>query len=362
MQNVFERTSVGSLVLKNRLFRSATYDGVSDATGHVTDSLVEIYEGLAKGGVGSIITGLAAVTDDEKILPGQMGIYDDSFIEDYRKLVGAVHRYGANIIIQLAALGPQTVNNDAHAKRMLGPSSVADIGYGYVPEEMSHDDIAGMERAFAQAALRAKRAGFDGVQIHAAHGYLLSRFLTPYYNHRTDMYGGSIDNRGRMLMETYAAVREAVGTEYPVLVKINCDDFMTDGMTFDDCVYMCGKLAAAGVTMLEISGGSRSSRENEGYSRKIAKGKDAYFANHAQIVKAAVNVPVISVGGHRDLHAITKLLRDGIADYFSVCRPLICESALVNRWANGDDAPAKCISCNKCSTFGAKVCVLHNSQ
>lgn len=362
MQNIFECSRVGSLALKNRLFRSATYDGVSDSTGHVTDSLIEIYEGLAKGGVGSIITGLAAVTDDEKLLPGQMGIYDDSFIDDYAKLVGAVHKYGANIIIQIAALGPQTVNNDIHAKRMFGPSSVADIGYGYVPEEMSYEDIKSMERAFAQAALRAKKAGFDGVQIHAAHGYLLSRFLTPYYNHRTDVYGGSIDNRGRMLMETYAAVREAVGAEYPVLVKINCDDFMNDGMTFDDCLYMCRKLDAAGVTMLEISGGSRSSRENEGYSRKIAKGKDAYFASHAQAVKTAVSVPVISVGGHRDLHAITTLLREGAAEYFSICRPLICEHDLISRWENGDDAPAKCISCNKCSTFGPKLCVLHNNQ
>lgn len=356
---MFDKTHIGSMALKNRFIRSAVYDGVSDATGHVTPQLCTVYSNLAKGGVGTMITGLCAVTDVEQLLPGQMGIYDDSFIDDYKPLVHGVHEHHANIILQIAALGPQTITDSDASKVMWGPSPIMDGAFHNTPHAMPNDMILFFQQAFADAARRAQAAGFDGVQIHAAHGYLLGRFLSPHYNRRSDEYGDSIENRSRMLRETYAAVRAAVGPQYPVFVKINCDDFMDGGMPFEECMYVCQELDREGIDAIEISGGSRSSRDNEGYARKIDANGEAYFAQYAKRIKSNVKAPVISVGGHRNLQTMTSMLNDDSMDYLALARPFICENDLVARWKAGDTAPAQCISCNTCAKPGPKVCIFH---
>ncbi|EKQ58081.1 MULTISPECIES: NADH:flavin oxidoreductase [unclassified Clostridium] len=358
MNSLFDQTQFGSLKLKNRFFRSATYEGMADEKGHLTEALFSIYEDMAKGGVGTIITGLTAVTDLEEFIPGQMGIYNDSFIDEYKKIVEVVHKYNANIILQVGAAGTQTVKN--HKKVMWGPSNVEDLGYKNTPQEMTIKEINLVQTAFANAALRAKKAGFDGIQMHAAHGYLLSKFLTPYYNQRTDEYGGNIENRIRMILETYKKMRDKVGSEYPILIKINSEDFMDQGMIFDECKYVCKRLEEAGIDAIEVSGGSLSSRPNESYSRKIEKGQEPYYMSYAEKIKQQVKVPVISVGGIRDFKLLTKILNESSIDYFALSRPLICESDLINRWNEGNMEPAKCISCGKCSGFGKTICIFNN--
>ncbi len=356
MKSVFDQTKLGGMQLKNRFFRSATNDGYADERGHMTAKLSEVYEELAKGGVGTIITGLTYVTDREQPYPCQMGIYDDSFVREYSELTQKVHKYGANIILQLAALGSQTRQNEN--KLMWGPSTVKDIAYKTQPQEMAKEDIHFMQEAFAAAALRAKEAGFDGVQMHGAHGYLLNKFLTPYYNRRTDEYGGGIENRARLILETYRAIRQKVGNEYPVLIKINCEDFMDEGLTFEECRYVCKKLAGAGISAIEVSGGSGSSRKDEGAVRKT-EGHDPYFAPYAAKIAKEVDVPIISVGGYRGFEEITKVLNNSGIEYISLCRPLIRESGLINRWKDGDMRSAECISCNKCFRRDGTRCIFN---
>jgi 2,4-dienoyl-CoA reductase-like NADH-dependent reductase (Old Yellow Enzyme family) len=348
MKSLFNQTQFANLKLKNRAFRSATVDGMADEEGRTTKALFEVYEKLAKGEIGTIITGMAYVTDLEQPSPGQMGIYNDSFIGDYKKLTGIIHQYDANIILQLAALGSQTLVNKREEKVMWGPSAVEDIGYKTTPQEMTLENIRFIQTAFADAAYRAKEAGFDGIQMHAAHGYMLSKFLTPYYNRRTDVYGGIIENRARMIIETYQAIRAKVGNEYPILIKINAEDFLEQGMTFEECKYVCKKLSQLGIDGIEISGGTFSSRPNEGPARKMAKGQESYFKDYAAEIAQDINAPVIVVGGHRTLETLDKLLNETPIQYIAFCRPLICESNLIERWQNGDVKPAKCISCNKC--------------
>lgn len=356
MKALFEQTQLAGMTMKNRFIRSATYDGFADELGHVTEELLRIYEDLAKGGVGTIITGLTYVTDFEAVNTRQMGMYDDSFIDDYKTLTEAVHRHNVNIIVQLVTIGSQT-SDENEGKIMRGPSAVEDLRYKNTPREMTVEEILSLQNAFADAALRAKKAGFDGVQMHVAHGYLLSRFLTPYYNRRTDEYGGTIENRARMIVETYQAIREKVGPDYPVLIKINCDDFMDQGMTFAECQFVCKELAKLGIDAIEISGGSPSSRPNEGPARNLEQ--ESYFKSYAAAIAKEVQVPVIVVGGHREYQPIVDLLNETAIEYVSLCRPLIRESNLINRWQSGDLKRSKCASCNKCFLPGGTRCFVN---
>lgn len=361
MKTLFDQTELLGLKLKNRFIRSATYDGFADESGHLTERLFQMYQELAAGGAGALITGLTHVSGIEEPMPGQMGIYDDSFIPEYKKLTEMCHQYQTKIILQLAWLGSQNAPG-TRGRTLWGPSAVTDLGYKTTPQEMTPEDIATVQDTFAEAALRAKKAGFDGVQLHVAHGYLLNKFLTPYYNRRTDGYGGSIENRARMVLETYQKIRAKVGTEYPVLVKINCDDFMEQGMTFAECKQVCKELAAFGVNAIEISGGSLSSRPGEGPVRTIAAEQEGYFLPYAAELAAEISVPVILVGGNREFDAMDKMLNESAIEYFSLCRPLIRESALINRWQSGDFAKAKCISCNKCFRRGGTTCIFNHSS
>lgn len=348
MKSLFDQTHLAGMKLKNRFIRSATYEGLADNHGRLTQELFQVYENLAKGGVGTIITGLTFVTDLEQSFPGTMGIYDDSFIDEYKNLTEMSHGHNANIILQIVCLGSQAPGG----KVMWGPSSIEDLGYKTTPEEMTMQEILHVQTAFADAALRAKKAGFDGVQMHVAHGYLLSKFLTPYYNRRTDGYGGSIENRARMALETYKAIREKVGPEYPILIKINSEDYMSQGMNFEECKYVCEKLAELGVNAIEISGGSLSSRPDEGPIRMIKPEQESYFERYAAEIAQEINVPVILVGGNRNFELLTEILNRTPVEYVALCRPLICESNLINRWQKGNLEHAKCVSCNECFPRG----------
>jgi len=359
MKALFDQTQINGMKLKNRFFRSATYDGVADEGGHLTTRLFQVYENLAKGGVGTIITGLTAVIGSEQRIPGQMGIYDDSFVGEYKQMTDMLHSHEANIILQIACLGSQSSPKGKTDKILLGPSAVEDLSYKVIPKEMTKQEIVFVQTAFADAAFRAKQAGFDGVQMHAAHGYLLSKFLTPYYNRRDDEYGGSIENRARMVLETYQAIREKVGLEYPVLAKINSEDYMEQGMTFADCKYVCHELAKLGINAIEISGGSSSSRPNEGSARKISIEQESYYEDYAAEIAQDISIPVISVGGHRDFAALTNILNETSIEYIALCRPLIYESDLINRWQNGYMERAKCISCNKCFRRDGTKCIFN---
>jgi 2,4-dienoyl-CoA reductase-like NADH-dependent reductase (Old Yellow Enzyme family) len=214
---------------------------------------------------------------------------------------------------------------------------------------MTATDIQEVVAAFAAGAKRAHQAGFDGVQIHAAHGYLLSQFLSPYFNRRTDEYGGSIQNRAGASLEVVRAVRAAVGDGYPVLVKMNCRDFHENGLSLEDSVQAGIMLEKAGIDAIEISGGNRIAGKL-GPARVGIKSDDreAYFQNEAGVFKKDIQVPLILVGGNRSFQVAERLVTEGMADFISMSRPFIREPDLINRWKSGDLSRAACLSDNLC--------------
>jgi 2,4-dienoyl-CoA reductase-like NADH-dependent reductase (Old Yellow Enzyme family) len=345
--DLFQPSRIKSMTLANRFVRSATWEGMATDDGAVTPKLVETMEALAQGGVGMIITGHAYVFPQGQAGPWQLGIYSDDLIDGLKTMTDAVHGKGGKIVVQLAHAG-----HFAAEKLTKTPPWVASA-YGGLSDSPRHEvtqaDISELVAAFAAAATRAKSAGFDGVQIHAAHGYLLSQFLSPVFNRRTDEYGGSIENRSRIHMEVLKAIRDAVGDDYPVLIKINCQDFQEDGLTREEALQVCKRLADNGMDAIELSGGTLTGGKLSPSRTGITSSeKEAYFKEEAAAIKREIDIPLILVGGLRSLEIANQMVEQGRADYISMCRPLIREPGLVNRWRSGDTAPAACKSDNLC--------------
>lgn len=354
MKEIFEPNSLNGMTLKNRLVRSATWEGMCDKQGCPGDKLIACYNTLAQGGVGLIITGYTFVRPDGKQLPGKMGIHTDDFAGKMQQLTGSVHDAGGKICIQLVHAGGQTDSKTA-GRKPLAPSAVHVAQFPETPAAMSQKDIREISASFANGARRAKSWGFDAVQLHAAHGYLLCQFLSPLTNRRTDHYGGDIENRCRFLLEVYKETREAVGNNYPILAKLNGTDFLDGGLTLDDGLVAAKMLSDAGIDAIEVSGGTPASGEMSPVRTKIEKPEqEAYNLSLARQIKKAVKCPVMVVGGYRSYDVVAKTLQDDDMDYVSLARPLIREPHLPHRWEQGDRSPARCISCNSCFKPGLK--------
>ena len=343
------------MTLKNRLWRAAAWEKKADDKGHMTEALEKVYLDLAKGGVGTIITGYAFVREEEQPNPNMMGIYDDSFIPEYQKLTQKVHERGANIVMQIVYGGSQT-DFQPENRLIWGASAVADVNHGVIPTPMTKEDIKSLVNSFAEAALRVKKSGFDGVELHGAHGYLFSQFLMPYYNRRTDEYGGSIENRARIIFETVRAIREKVGPDYPVLIKLDgTDNWGEHGLTNEECIGVVKGLEACGISAIEISGGHRA---NPLRQKLIKEKSQSYFHPEAAAVAEAVNVPVILVGGNRSVSKMEEILGNTEIEYFSMARTLHSEPDLPGRWQDGYQGRPRCVSCNQCWGEESNECVL----
>lgn len=344
---LFESTQMKTMTLANRFVRSATWEGMAGSDGSMTPALKKTMVDLAEGGVGLIISGHAYVLPEGQAGPWQMGMHSDALIDGHKAMTDAVHKAGGKIVAQLAHAGHFA------AKELSGktPHVVSDFdGLAKSPRhEMTKDDIARLVSAFALASQRAKTAGFDGVQIHSGHGYLLSQFLSPAYNRRQDEYGGSIENRARVHLEVLQAIRAAVGNDFPILIKMNSQDHLDKGLTVDDSICAAKILADAGIDAIELSGGTLTSGALSPSRGGITKPeKEAYFKDAAKAYKQAVDVPLILVGGMRSFGVAEQTVTDRTADYISMSRPLIREPGLINRWKNGDTRPATCKSDNLC--------------
>jgi len=344
---LFEKTCIKSMTLANRFVRSATWEGMAADDGSMTPSLTKAMVDLAQGGVGLIISGHAYVLPEGQAGPWQMGMHKDELIDGHKKMTDAVHQAGGRIVAQLAHSGhfaPKELTQNT-------PRVVSDFeGLSKSPRhELTQDDIKRLVDGFAQGARRAKAAGFDGVQIHSAHGYLLSQFLSPAYNRRKDNYGGTIENRTRVHLEILSAVRSLVGDDYPVLIKINSQDHIDHGLTLEDSIAASKMLVQAGLDAIELSGGTLTSGALSPSRTGITKEeKEAYFKNAALSYKKAMDVPLILVGGMRSLTVAEETVKSKTADYISMSRPFIREPGLVNRWKSGDTSPATCKSDNLC--------------
>jgi 2,4-dienoyl-CoA reductase-like NADH-dependent reductase (Old Yellow Enzyme family) len=349
MSRVFEESEINGIRLANRFVRSATWEGMASEEGACTQRLKDLMVELAEGGVGLIISGHTYVSREGQAGPLQLGIYSNDLIPGHKEMTDAVHERGGKIVLQLAHAGfyaAQALTGQAPLAPSLESEGLAES----TKRKITSEDIRSLIRAFSEGARRAKEAGFDGVQIHSAHGYLLSQFLSPAYNQRDDNYGGPIENRARIHMEILAAVREAVGPNYPILIKINTQDFIDNGLTLEDSLQVGIMLEQRGIDAIELSGGIPSNPPNRSPCRTgIEREEDeAYFKDSARAFKKKVKVPLILVGGIRSLGVAERLLDTDTADYISMSRPLIREPGLIKRWREGDDRRAVCLSDNQC--------------
>lgn len=347
MSVLFQETVIRKMPLVNRFVRSATWEGMAGEEGSVTPQLVELMGELAAGGVGLIITGHAYVSREGQAGPRQLGIYKQGLVPGLAQMAAAVHERGGRILVQLAHAGIQAAYKLTNMEP-LGPS--APNTEGAPGREMSLEEIGQVVEAFGKAAAWSVEAGFDGVQIHAAHGYLLSQFLSPYFNHRQDAYGGSLQNRAKALLEAVSKAREAIGPERPLLVKMNSQDFLEGGLSLEDSAQVAKMLAEAGVDAIEVSGGMRLAGPQFMPSRLAIKQErqEAYFRDAAKLFKKTAGIPVILVGGIRSFQVAERLVKEGVADYISMSRPFIREPWLINRWKAGDLRRAFCVSDNQC--------------
>jgi len=395
---VFTSSKIGSLEVKNRLVRSATYENAATSEGNVSDFLVDIYRNLAKGGVGMIITSVTGVYS--KALSLHLGIRadNDQFIPSLKRIPAAV-RGGSpdcKVILQLGHPGRQIIHRANMAKLMprlpsamiayiqkhpevmaptseavhevepTAPSAVYDATFDRTPRALTLEEIEEIIEAFAGGIRRAQEAGFDGVQLHAAHGWLLSSFLSPWTNQRSDKYGGSTENRARVISDIYQQARKKVDDRFPILIKMNTTDFLPKGIDLDEAVQVSKLLSKYGFAAIETSGGMwealTRTKEELGWlpvmlpeSRTGIKDKEqeAYFLPAAKVIKEKTNSTVILIGGLRSFSKIDEVLTSKVVDFVSMSRPLIRQPDLPNLWRSGEGPDkAECISCNACLPAG----------
>lgn len=352
MSRLFEETEINGMKLRNRMVRSATWEGMCEPDGRPTSKLIDTYVDLAKGGIGLIISSYTFVRLDGKQLPGKMGIQTDDFADDFKRMTDAVHQADGTIAIQLVHAGGQA-NPSASGLPALAPSAGKIEQYPETAGELSRTEIADIVKAFGQGARRAREWGFDGIQLHGAHGYLINQFLSPLANRRTDEYGGSIENRCRFLLEVYSAVREEAGADFPVMIKLNVSDNLDGGLVAADALVAAEKLSAAGIDAIEVSSGTNASGRETPARTKINKPEaEGYNMIWARQLRDLVGCPVMAVGGFRSFEVAEQAVSEGGMDYIAMSRPLIREPDLAGRWASGDRKKATCISCNKCFVPG----------
>lgn len=309
---------------------------------------------LVDGGVGLLISGHAYVHPDGQASPRQLGIYSDALVPGLTELVNSVHEHGGTIVAQLTHGGAHS-NPELTGVEAMAPSTIPAQGGKRVRfpgcRAMTHTDIRRVIHAFQAAARRAYNAGFDGIQLHGAHGYLLSEFLSPFYNNRTDEYGGSVQNRARIVLDTYHAVRSEVGANYPILIKMNVTDLLENGLSDKDGLEIASLYAMTGFDAIELSGGTSWGTSVLGDpQRAICRNEpqEAYYRDVAQKLASQLDTPIILTGGIKSYTVAAQLIQDNIADYIGLCRPLIREPDLVNRWKSGDTGKSECVSDNAC--------------
>lgn len=354
MTTLFEPARIAGMHLRNRLVRSATWEGMCDADGRPTGKLADYYAALASGGVGLIISGYAFVRTEGKQLSGKMGLHTDRFEADFKRLARGVHDAGGALAVQLVHAGGQA-DAEVTGQDTVAPSAVRTAQYKGIPTALTKPGIDAIVAAFGESAQRARQWGIDAVQLHGAHGYLINQFLSPHTNHRTDAYGGTVDNRCRFMLEVVAEVRRRVGRDYPILIKLNAADHLPGGLEPGDALAAAERLDAAGIDAIEISAGTPASGDMGPAREKIdSPEKEAYNLDLAKSIKSAVDCPVMVVGGFRSYDVCEKAVAKHGLDFIAMARPLIRQPDLPELWRQGDRTTATCISCNKCFIPGLR--------
>lgn len=344
----FEPCRIAGMQMKNRFVRSATWDAAADTSFRVTDAALSLYRELGRGDIGLVVSGFAFVSASGQAAIQQYGIYDDSHIPGLRRMVAEAHRGGTKIGVQIGNGG---INLGLLPRR----EGVVHRAVSPVPEidrphrQMTDEEIEETIDDFAAAAVRGREAGFDAVQLHGAHAYMMCQFQSPIFNRRTDRWGGTAENRRRFHLEVIRRVRRAVGNDFPLLAKYGLMDERSGGLTLEEGLETVKQMVAAGLDAIEISTGVGNACPG------VRRGQEATpFRGHAAIVKRNVDVPVIMVAGVRRLETARDIIASGDADMVALSRPFIREPGLVARWRRGGIRPATCISCNRCLALSAR--------
>jgi 2,4-dienoyl-CoA reductase-like NADH-dependent reductase (Old Yellow Enzyme family) len=384
--SLFTPIRIGNLELPGRFVKSATTETLCTDDGFITDDLIAYYERIAQGGTPLLITGNAYFNLYSKAAPRQIAADNDDKIPGLRRLADAVHGHGSKVFMQIYHVGRQASPRFVGRADAVAPSRVFEPTLGVRPREITREEIQETVQGLADAAARGQQAGFDGIQIHAAHGYLINAFLTPHTNRRKDEYGGSFENRLRFLLEVYRAVRQRVGQDYPVILKINGSDELRlrKGLKPDDMVKVVQRMEAEGVDAVEISAGHYESgltfergrwrkffgtvttigvgRSLPAYHRipvrlvaplldwglrRMAGYSEGFNLRYAKLFKQALSIPVICVGGFVHREAMERAIASGECDMVSVARALIADPFLYRHMQEGVQGP-ECDFCNAC--------------
>jgi len=354
---LFTPYTLKGLVIKNRLVRAAMEVGMGDPDGFVTEDSLNGYRKAAEGGVGLLITELVGVHPWGRLFNHQLAAWDDKHIPGLKKLADVIHVHGDGVVVwaQLHTAG---------AKEWGYSYGQLDSGLGL--DVITEEAIETIIKAFGDAALRVKEAGFDGIELHGGHGYLISQFLSPAVNHRTDKWGGTPENRMRFPLEIYKAIREKVGDDFPIGIKMNTADYLEGGNWVNETSKIAKKFAETGFDFIEASGGMGFMTELREALRKKVGAKEYYFRNAIpQFIKAVrgTNTALAVIGGIGTPQVMEEILNEGV-DFISLARPWLCEPDFANRVKAGDLRPVRCISrkqlCNLCLTkvaLGSVTCV-----
>ncbi|MEW6441887.1 MAG: NADH:flavin oxidoreductase [bacterium] len=354
MQHLFEPFSINGMKIRNRIARSATYEGLGNARGEPTRKLADLYRALAEGEVGLLITSAALIQRPKVELPEAAGLAYPIFMDRdelaalWRPLVAEVRARGATLAMQVVHPGRREATWLRGGEPPLAPSALQEKKAGVVPRAMTESEIREVVEQFGQACRRVKEAGFDGVQLHGGHDTLLNSFLSPLANVRTDAYGGDTARRSRIVLEVVRRARELVGKDFPILIKLGCDDFVPGGLEVEEAARVAVLLAEAGIDGIEITGGILETHDEISRKGIDREEKEAYFRTYAEALRKVVRTPLLLVGGMRSPAVIEKILSENTADMVSLSRPFIREPQLVKRWKEGDLRKAACVSCNQC--------------
>lgn len=353
---------LGAVTTRNRFIRSSTSETLADERGFITQGYRDFHLRLARGGVGLIFTGHCAVDRSGNYIRGMTSMASDEHVPLLQPFTAEIQAEGARIFAQLNHAGSQSRDPSVQP---LAPSVVPNPQFFRTPREANEDEILAVIDAFGAAAGRVRAAGFDGVHVHAGHGYLISEFLSPVTNRRDDAWGGSLENRQRLGLEIFRAMRRAVGPDFPISWKLGLEDFVPGGLTLEEGLATAVAFDAEGVDAIEGSAGlmspkAESARQYAGVTRRRAledkllhrvladRVPEAFLTENTRRLRASVGCTVIAVGGYRTVDVMEQTVRDGVADFVSLARPLIREPELVRTIESGWRGTAACVSCNIC--------------
>jgi 2,4-dienoyl-CoA reductase-like NADH-dependent reductase (Old Yellow Enzyme family) len=347
---LFTSKRIGSVHVRNRIVMPAMTTRLADREGFVTDATIAYFAARAKGGTGLITVEMAAPERVGRHRFHELGIYDDRFLPGLRRLTDAIHAHGAKASIQLGHAGGHT-RQDICGEPPIAPSAVPHYVYELhgetvMPVAMSQERIARTIAAFVEAAARAKAANFDCVELHVAHGYLLSQFLCPEENQRTDEYGGTLANRARISLEILRSVRARV-KRFPVIFRVNVNDYFPNGLTFPEGLQVAKWAALEGANALHITAGHYRSLPSAHMMTPPMNCPEAIFLNYAARVKSEVSVPVIAVGRLGNPQVAMEAVDSGKTDFVALGRPLIADPDWVAK-ARSNTAVRRCLACNRC--------------